>query len=56
MHPGTCPEGGSHVLELKNGEWNHVFYVDVGAIGCGVNDPTQVTCRDTSFHYSTPPC
>ncbi|MED3688337.1 hypothetical protein P4534_05815 [Peribacillus butanolivorans] len=46
---GTCPEGEPHVLELKNGVWSHVVCVDVGAIGCGVNDPTQGACRRYEF-------
>ncbi|MCU4979600.1 hypothetical protein OB987_18405 [Bacillus cereus] len=46
---GTCPAGEPYVLELKNGVWNNVVCVDVGAIGCGVNDPTQVACRRYEF-------
>ncbi|WP_415803174.1 LGFP repeat-containing protein [Cytobacillus oceanisediminis] len=46
---GTCPAGEPHVLELKNGVWNHVVCVDVGAIGCGINDPTQAACRRYEF-------
>ncbi|PEJ12640.1 hypothetical protein CN675_24440 [Bacillus toyonensis] len=46
---GTCPAGEPHVLELKNGLWHHVVCVDVGAIGCGVNDPNQVACQRYTF-------
>ncbi|NEW09248.1 hypothetical protein GK047_25120 [Paenibacillus sp. SYP-B3998] len=46
---GTCPAGEPYVLDLKDGLWNHIVCVDVGAIGCGVNDPTQVACKRYEF-------
>ncbi|MDA2514067.1 hypothetical protein PDN74_27505, partial [Bacillus cereus] len=46
---GSCPAGEPYVLELKNGLLHHVVCVDVGAIGCGVNDPTQVACQRYAF-------
>ena len=44
---GSCPAGGSGPLEvpLTDGHVYQLVVVDTGLIGCGGNDPTNVSCR-----------